>query len=45
MNKKVKNYITMILEFNYLKNGRELSIAFLDYMVEMLKMTKDEEWR
>ena len=41
---RVENFIAMLLEFDYLKNGKELSIEFLEYLKQQLEDTFQYEW-
>lgn len=41
---RVDNYINMLKEFYYKKNGKESSIEFLEYMIKQLEDTYDYEW-
>lgn len=41
---RVDNYINMLHEFYYKKNGKEASIEFLKIMIEYLEDTYDYEW-
>lgn len=41
---RVDNYINMLKEFYYKKNGKESSIEFLKVMIEYLEETYEYEW-
>ncbi len=41
---RVDNYILMLQEFYYKKNGKVASIDFLKYMIEQLEETYEYEW-
>lgn len=42
---KLDNYISMLQEFDYRKNGKELSIDFLKFILISLEMTNENEWK
>lgn len=41
---RVDNYINMLKEFYYKKNGKEKSIEFLKLMIKYLEDTYEYEW-
>ena len=41
---RVDNYINMLLEFDYKKNGKVPSIDFLKIMINYLQNTYEFEW-
>lgn len=42
---RVDNYINMLKEFDYKKNGKESTIEFLKIMIEYLEETYEYEWK
>ena len=42
---RVDNYINMLKEFYYKKNGKEASIEFLKVMIKYLEDTYEYEWQ
>lgn len=41
---RVDNYINMLQEFYYKKNGKEATIDFLKYMISLFEDTYSYEW-
>lgn len=41
---RVENYINMLKEFDYLKNGKDATVQFLIEMVQLLDETYEYEW-
>ena len=42
---RVENYIEMLKEFDYLKNGKEATILFLEQMIDFFDDTFEYEWK
>lgn len=42
---KVDNLIIMLHEFYYKKNGKDSTINFLKYIIEMLEETTEDDWK
>jgi len=42
---KLEIYMDMLKEFDYKKNGKELTLYFLTLMVELIEKLDEDEWK